>query len=456
MMLEYLVSNTRIVDPESGLDFEGSLGIQEGKIEGLYPATVQLPSAKKIIDANGGLLVPGFIDIHAHSDNDIPCAEKLLAMGVTTAVSGNCGLSPVNFDRFFAEFETTGYPINQLEQVGHTCLREAAGVSSLYAAAGKSQLKTMKRLAEEAFAAGACGLSFGLEYVPGTPPEEVIEMAYTAAEAGLFISIHSRSNASDALNSLYEALDLSVVTGAPVIYSHLVYMYSGELLRQALDVIEEYRKKKANIWVDSGMYTAFATLAGAAAFSEEYFEQGKLEYCRLRAATGKYAGNILDRETYLEIRRHSPMESFIYDAGSPDDVFTAYSLRDVMVSTDCIGYPAGQGHPQGAATYPYFFRTLVKERKQLSLLDAIKRCTLLPAQAAGLAAKGRIAPGMDADLVILDWYRLREHADFPGIGDPGAPPSGVQYVFVNGILSIQNEKRLSGINAGTAIKPRVS
>jgi N-acyl-D-amino-acid deacylase len=229
-------------------------------------------------------------------------------------------------------------------------------------------------------------------------------------------------------------------------------MYRGETLKQALQVIAEYREKNAPVWVDSGMYTAFTTIAASPCFHEAIFLDNDSELSRLRAATGKYTGQILNRDKYIEIRSSYPGEFIIYDPGDNNDVFTAYSLPDVMVSTDCIDFPAGQGHPQGASTYPYFFRTLVKERQQLSLSEAVKCCTLLPAQVTGLDTKGRLSTGMDADLVVLDWERLREHAGFPGSGDPGAPPSGVKHVFVNGVLSIQNEKRLPEASAGFCIK----
>jgi N-acyl-D-amino-acid deacylase len=97
---------------------------------------------------------------------------------------------------------------------------------------------------------------------------------------------------------------------------------------------------------------------------------------------------------------------------------------------------------------------LVKETQELSLHEAVKRCTLIPAKAVGLETKGRLACGMDADLVVLDWERLREHADYPGTGDPDALPAGVKHVFVNGILSIKDEKRIPGANAGCSIKRR--
>ncbi|MDR2952244.1 MAG: amidohydrolase family protein, partial [Treponema sp.] len=252
-MLDYLIINARIVDPEKGAEFTGSLGVKAGKIDCLNQVSAPLPSAKETIDAEGGVLCPGFIDVHAHSENSVPCAEKLLAMGVTTAVSGNCGYSASNFRHFFAAHEKSGYPVNQLEQAGHGILRRKAGQKDINAPANENQIEKMKTLAAEAFSAGACGLSFGLEYDPGASREEVIELSRAAAEAGRFISIHGRCTRPDDLDDLKEALDLAVITGAPVIYSHLVYMYTGDPLKEALKIITEYREKNAPVWVDSGM-----------------------------------------------------------------------------------------------------------------------------------------------------------------------------------------------------------
>lgn len=448
----FCVKNARLLDPESGRDFMGSLLVEGETIAGLYPAPAPPPKADRTLDAGGGLLTPGFIDIHSHTDNDVPCAEKLLAQGVTTAVSGNCGISPVDFSAFFAEFEAAGYPINQAEQAGHSALRAAAGQNNVYAPASAAQIEMMKKLAGEAFARGACGLSFGLEYAPGSPPAEVLELAKTAAEAGRVISIHTRLTKPNDIDSLREALELAPETGARVVISHLVYMFTGGGLKRAVELITQYRKNGADVWVDSGMYTAFATYAGTPVFDEQVFREWGFSFDKLRAATGKYAGQVLTPEQYREIRRDSPGELFIYDAGVPEDIYTAYSLDDVMVSTDAGKAPPGQGHPQGAATYPFFFRVMVNETKKLTLPDALRRCTLLPARAMGWTKKGRLVPGADADLVVLDMENLREGAGFPGTGDPDTPPSGIRHVFVNGKLAIENGKRLSGVNAGKSLR----
>lgn len=454
-MLDCLITNARIVDPEGGGDFYGSLGIRGGKIalirEGPESGTGGESGAKRILDARGCLLVPGFIDIHAHTDSSVPCAEKLLSMGVTTAVSGNCGLSPVDFPAFFRAFEARPYPINQAEQAGHTELRRAAGQGDVRAPASADQITRMKGLVQDALDAGAAGLSFGLEYVPGASPQEVLELASLAGRAGRPVSIHTRVNGYNDTASLREALDLSVKTGGRVIISHLVYMYTGEELKRAAEVIDGYRDAGADVWVDSGMYTAFASFAGTPLFDEKTFFGRDFSFEKLRAATGKYAGQFLNMEKYKEMRNCFPNDSFIYDHGTPEDICAAYALADVMVSTDCIAYPDGQGHPQGAATYPFFLRTMVKERKQLSLVEGLRRCSFLPAEAMGYLGKGRIKTGADADLAILDWDRLRERADFPGLGNPGAAPEGITHVFVNGVLALEKEERIPGVFAGKCL-----
>ncbi|MDR2630575.1 MAG: amidohydrolase family protein [Spirochaetaceae bacterium] len=453
-MLDYLVTNARIIDPESGRDFMGSLGISGGKIAGLYsPEEGAKERALQKLDAEGGILVPGFIDVHAHSDNDIPCAEKLLAMGVTTVLSGNCGRGAVDFDTFFGEFEESGYPVNQAEMTGLSSLREEAGQENVYQCASAAQREVMKELAGKALDRGAWGISFGIEYTPGASEEELKEMALIASGAGRLITVHVGSRYPGDTDSLAYILEMGMKFGVRVIISHLVYMFVGDPLRKAMEIIDRCRAKGADVWVDSGMYTAFATGADSAVFDEQNITYGgDFHFDRLRAATGKYAGRFIDLEKFREIRRDFPGDSLIYDPGHPEDVFTAYSLKDVMVSTDCIGNPPGQGHPQGAATYPLFFRVMVKERRQFSLHEALRRCTTIPARAMGCGGKGRIAPEGDADLVILDWDRLHERADFPGLGNPDAPPDGVKHVFVNGVLSIENEKRVPGVLAGKCLK----
>ena len=181
-------------------------------------------------------------------------------------------------------------------------------------------------------------------------------------------------------------------------------------------------------------------------------------------------------EQYREVRRDSPKDCFIYDPGGPADIWQAFVPDYVMVSTDAAASLPGQGHPQNAGTYPRFFRVMVQgggltihrpasaengvreggetvtayPPYRLSLTEALRRVSRIPADLMGLN-KGRIAVGCDADIAIFDMETIGEMSDFPGIGDPNAPPQGIVHVFVNGILSFTNGRRLSGVMAGRMV-----
>jgi N-acyl-D-amino-acid deacylase len=452
-MLDYLIANAWLLDPETGNGFTGSLGIKGDKITALYPPGADTPKSAGLVDARGGLVMPGIIDVHAHTDNDLPCAERLLAQGVTTVLSGNCGISPLHINAFFEQREKKGFPVHQAEQIGHTALRDAAGLTDAYAAARDDQIERMKALARRAFEEGAYGLSFGLEYVPGASNRELVELAKTAGEAGRLVSIHTRLDKPGDIFAMEEALALPGQTGARVIISHLVYMYVGDELLRAIELIREARRGGADIWVDSGVYTTFASYAGTPLFEEKHFQDGGMSLKKLRAASGKYTGQPMDYDKYRDIRQNYPQDIFLYDQGSADDIYRAYSLEDTLVSTDAGPSPPGQGHPQNAATYPRFFRLMVKEQARFSLLEGVRRCTLLPANALGLTHKGRLKAGADADITVLDLERLREKADFPGAGIPDAAPEGVLHVFVAGKPAILNEKRQDAVMAGLPLYP---
>jgi N-acyl-D-amino-acid deacylase len=452
-MLDYLITNARLLDPETGNDLMGSLGIMGEKITALYPRGTDLPKSSCLVDAQGGLVIPGIIDVHAHTDNDMRCAERLLAQGVTTVLSGNCGISAPCIEAFYNEQEKNGFPVHQAEQIGHTILRDAVGLTDVYAPAQAGQIERMKERARRAFEEGAYGLSFGLEYVPGASNREVVELAKTAGEAGRLVSIHTRPDKPGDISAMEEALALPGQTGARIIISHLVYMYVGDELLRAVELIREARRRGADIWVDSGMYTTFASYADTPLFEEACFQGYGMRFENLIAATGKYVGQRMDYDKYRDIRRHYPQDIFLYELGSADDLYRAYSLEDVLVSTDAGPSPPGQGHPQNAATYPRFFRVMVKEGARFSLLEGVRRCTLLPAQALGLTNKGRLKAGADADITVLNLERLREKADFPGIGIPDAAPEGVVHVFVAGKPAVLNEKRQDAVMAGLPLYP---
>ncbi len=446
-MLNYLIENARIVDPVRDHVFEGSVGITGGRIVGIYAPGQELPQARERIDAHQSLLLPGFIDIHAHTDNDIPTAKKLLAQGVTTVLAGNCGFSPEDLPTFFEQCKQ-GYPLNQAIQVGHDTLRNAVGLTDIFAPATDEQISQMSVLAQEAFEQGAWGLSFGLEYDPGATTEEVRRLARVAADAGRIVSIHTRCEGGHEIEGLKEALDLALEIGARVQISHLVYMYTKQLLPQAIELIASYKDRGLDIGVDSGVYTAWSTYAYSPSFSPEGLARNGVTYEDLVIASGPHVGEHGSKELVEWLRKNDDHAGIICDPGAPGDVEKALLVEDTMLSTDCGKAAPGEGHPQAAASYPLFFRRFVFDRPLLSLPEAARRTSYLPARALGLLSKGTVQVGADADLVIIDPEHYDSQADFPGVGSPDLAPTGVSYVFIGGQLAVNEDGPLSGVSVG--------
>jgi N-acyl-D-amino-acid deacylase len=309
-------------------------------------------------------------------------------------------------------------------------------------------------LAEKAFTEGAIGLSFGLEYAPGSSFEEIVALSQVAAKYGRLIAIHTRMLSCGDLASLVEAVNIGKITGGRVLLSHFVYQYGCGLMREALAIVDEARQNGLDIWLDSGMYTAFASFVGTPVFSEKYMAEFGWKPEDLMAATGKYCGRRLTRQLYEEMRNQHLDESVICFTGNEIEIYEPFSRDYAMVSSDIGPTPSGstrEGHPQNAGTFPRFFRKLVREKHSLSLNQAVAKCTLLPADTLGLTGKGQLTEGADADLVIWDSDRITDRADFPGIGSPDAPPEGITHVIVSGQIAVMNNRIIQGVLSGKTI-----
>ena len=450
---DLVIRGSMLVDPEKLTITEGNLGVRDGRIAALTREDIH---GREVIDARGKLVAPGFIDIHGHIDGHRECAALSAVQGVTTTVGGNCGIGPLDLETFFVEQEQRGFPINQAQLVGHSItLREKAGLTDPYQAASPRQIAHMAELAEIAFQQGAIGLSFGLEYAPGSSWAEITALSRVAARHRRLVPIHTRMLARGDLASLQEAIDINAATGATVLLSHFVYQYGGGLMGEALALVDDARRQGLRVMVDSGMYTAFATFIGSPIFSPAYMKEFGWQPGDLLAATGQYCGLRLTEPLYHELREQRPQETVICFSGNEAEIGDPFLKDYTMVSSDAGPSPSGntaEGHPQNTGTFPRFLRKLVREQQKLPLAQAIAQCTLLPAQTLGLARKGRLAPGCDADLVIFDFDRITDRADFPGLGRPDAPPEGIAAVLVNGRVVAREGVVLPGVLPGKPIR----
>lgn len=450
MKYDFVINNGTIIDPKRRKSTVANLGILNGKISTITRENIEGTSE---LDVTGKIVCPGIIDIHAHVEGNLECAKVMAAMGVTTVYNGNCGMSPKDIKEFYDKYKY--FLINQVEQIGHTTLREQAGVNNRYRPSTKEEIKIMKANLEEAFDFGVSGLSFGLEYVPGSSATEVLELAKIAAKYGKLISIHTRSDCYAGLITLREAIDITRKTGAAVNISHLVYQFGMGMAGEALHIIDEAFKEGLDISVDSGLYSGFATSIGSAVFDEGCIEKWGCDYSSLIAGTGKYRGQRLSKEIYEELRYNYPEDTVIGMVGKEHEVFEILDKPYMMVSTDAgTMYDNGiPGHPQDAGTFPRFFRTMVKEQDRLTLIEAINRCTYMPAKRLGLENKGIIDVGADADILVFDADLIEDKAMYPCFGSTDLRPEGIEYVFINGVMAVKGKEVLD-VNAGNVIKDK--
>jgi N-acyl-D-aspartate/D-glutamate deacylase len=445
-MFDIVITNGILIDPEALTRSKGNVGIANGKIAVITKEKIY---GLQEFDACGKIVCPGFIDIHGHIDWDDYCGELSLRQGITTTVGGNCGLSPLDINSFFAAQEKQGFIVNQAEFIGHSIsLREEVGATDPLKPATAEQLSRMEYLVEKAFEEGACGLSLGLAYAPGSSNNEIINLSKIAARYGRIVAVDTRMLTGIDMYSLVEVIAIARQTGARIQVSHFVYQYGTGVMDEALAVINRARAEGLDIRFDSGMYTQWATHIGAVLFSEEYMETNGWKLEDILVITGKYNGKRLNMEIYHELRTHHPHTAVVVFTGIEEEIYMALHHPYAMPSTDTGTYVPGEGHPQIAGSFPRYFRKMVVERYELTIMEAVRKATLLPAETLGFNTKGRLRKGMDADIVVFDIKNITDKADF---GLPNAYPEGIDYVFLNGKL-VLNKGELVDTKAGKAVR----
>ena len=448
-MLDVAIHHAVVIDTEKNVEKKINIGIKDGKVVLLTTDTL---IATRVIEAKNLIASPGFIDVHGHVDGYAYSGELSACQGITTTVGGNCGLSPVDIADFFARQMRDGFVINQAELIGHSfSLRQAVGIADPYRQASPKEFAAMEELTRKALQAGACGVSFGLDYSPGASFTEIAALANVCAEFNRVMPIHTRLFTQNDLYSLFEVLAVAKRTGVRLLISHFVYQYGTGIMEEALDIVDQAIQSGIDVKIDSGMYTDWTTFIGTATFDEQTIADNEMRFSDMVVASGKYIGKRLDRDLYLKMRKDYPNESVICFMGNKAEIYTALKKSYAMPSSDIGTYKKGEGHPQIAGSFPKYFKEMVKERGDLSLIEAVTKATLLPAKTFGFADKGAIKVGSDADITLFDFEHLADNADFPDRGKPDAKPTGIEYVLVNGKLVV-DQGIFTGEKAGRIVR----
>ncbi|MCR4429565.1 MAG: amidohydrolase family protein [Tepidanaerobacteraceae bacterium] len=439
--MKIVIKGGRVIDPETSFDTATDVTVSDGIISRIGQTS---GPADLIIDAEGRVVCPGFIDIHMHEDAIIPQGvhkttqtrvfDCMLNMGVTTAVGGNCGESPEDIGQYAGMLEKTGLPVNFCCYMGHKTLREMVGLKDPYIPASGSQIEEMKSLLKKALQDGAVGISFGLEYTPGAPTEEMIALGNVLCDfENRLMAAHYRYDAERGIEALRELIYVSETTRIPMQISHLGSCCAFGNMKEGLALIDSAKQQSLDVEADCYPYDAFSTTIGSPVFDPGCFDRWKCDYDAVLIAEGKYRGSYCDESIFNELRKNYPQTIVVAFVMNQNEVKEAIRHPGIMVASD--GYiHDGQGHPRVAGTFPKVLGRFVREEKTLDLIEAISKMTILPAKRLKLSGKGRIREGCDADIVIFDPELIADRATFER---PLESPSGIDCVIVNGKVALE-------------------
>ncbi|SKC84966.1 N-acyl-D-amino-acid deacylase family protein [Maledivibacter halophilus] len=443
-MYNLKIRNGKIIDFEKETQTICNIAVKNGKIVCIGQCS---EDAEKEIDAKGNIVSPGFIDIHMHEEtigntidgDDYDIANKMLSMGVTTCVSGNCGNNRQSIYEFFEFVDRKGAPVNYLSFIGHNYLRNVIGVER-YTSATKEEILKMGNLASDAIEKGAIGISFGLEYSPGIKYSEVIDLCNSIKDKDILLSAHYRKDAKYGIDSIKELINISMETGLPMQISHLGSCTAYGMMKESLRVIEEAVKSGVDISADCYPYDAFSTYIGSSVFDDGCFNLWNKSFDSILLTEEPYKGVRCDKDTFYKVRKEYPNMLAVAFVMNEEEVIEALKSPYVMVASDGL-YNRGQGHPRGAGTFPRILGKYVRELNALSLTDALKKMTIIPAKRLGLNNKGQIKEGYDADLVIFNPDKIIDTASFD---KPTEKSEGISYVIIDGKIALEDNKIENG------------
>ncbi len=426
--LDILIKNGRVVFPDEGVERNCAIGILTDRIASIGE---QDEPAMRVIDAEGLIVSPGFVDIHMHNEekeDPFTVQRSLLLQGVTTALAGNCGTG-LFIDEYASMFD--GLYLNLAFLTGHTRLREAVGITDVYREATEDEISGMCGLLERELDMGSFGLSFGLEYAPNTSKNEIIRLSkvLTSYDRRL-ISVHIRHDGPACIGAVREMIDLARETSVRVQLSHIGSMTAFGQSREALDMIDQARSEGVDVRFDTYPYEAFCTYIGSTVFDPGFEKRWNKGLDALEVASGPNRGRRLDEDLYQRLRSDAPETLIVAHVMNEEEIRACMRHPLAALGSDAILQNKG-GHPRAAGAFPRGIRWLREDG--LSWPQALSHATVTPADDMWLVS-GRIARGAPADLVIFDPDKFTDRATFK---DPLLPPGGIEWVIAGGRVAVE-------------------
>ncbi len=485
---DLIIRGGKVVDGSGNPWYHADIAIKNDRIAEI--GQLSNHEAKRLIDAHGLVVAPGFIDPHTHALRgifEVPNAESALLQGVTTLTEGNDGSSPYPIDRHYTDIDNLRISPNWAVFVGQGTIRQRVIGFGLRKAT-PDEMERMKQMVRDAMEQGALGISTGLFYVPGsfTSTEEVIELSKVAAEYnGIYIS-HIREEAAQLIDSVQETIRIGEEANIPVQITHhkVIGVENWGASIESLRLVDEARKRGVDVTIDQYPYTASQTSINA--LIPQWAQAGGRE---------EMLSRINSAETYSTIK-NEVVAKILYDrgGGDPKNVFisrnswdpdmagknlaelaidaglepTPENAADVVFDIirgggatavyHAIGpedvdrimqHPAtaigsdgpvgvfGEGapHPRQYGTFARVLGLYVRERKVLSLEEAIRKMSSQSARRLGIHDRGLITKGYFADIAIFDPDEIIDKATFE---NPHQYAIGTKFVLVNGTVVVEN------------------
>ncbi len=438
------------------------------------------------LDAGGRLVcAPGFIDVHTHDDAALiryPGVEFKISQGCTSLVIGNCGFSGFpatgtddiesiagaawpDLDGYRQAVEARGFAANAMPLIGHNTVRAITIGPADPRPAGPADLAAMRGHVRAAMEQGACGLSTGLIYTPGkwAPAQEIIELARAAGEAGGLYASHIRDEGDRLLESVAEALRIGAGSGCAVHISH--HKAGGRAnwgkVAASLAAIDQASAAGADVTLDFYPYTAssgpMAEYTSPETVTADWAQANQFASCppfpqyQGRVVSEVAAAQGLSLPALVEQVLTAPGGRRTISIGfgmSEEDLVSNVRHRRMMIGSDGIPDLDGLPHPRLFGTFPRVFARYVRDRAEITLTEAVRRMTSLPAGRFGLAGRGTLAPGNWADVVVFDPDRFRDEATY---AEPKREAAGLHWVLVNGELAYDHGRH-TGARSGRLLR----
>jgi len=455
---DLVIQGGRVLDPETGLDAVRNIGIRGGTIARITSEPLR---AAKTLDATGLVVAPGFIDLHSHGQDPENYRLKVQD-GVTTALELEIGSADVR--EFLREREgrslvhfgvTASHPFTRVKALGGKIVPGAIvpqASPQTDARTTPEQLAEIKNLLSREIDAGALGIGMGIAYTPGATRFEVIEIFRLAAERRVPVFVHLRSTGpiepGSSIESISELVAAAAVSGASL---HIVHMNSsgGKDGVRCLAMVEGARSRGIDVTTEAYPYIAGMTAINSGVFNPGWQERIGIDYKDLQLVE---TGERLTKESFDRLRALPDPKLVIIYQNTDEMVDAVITHPLVMIASD--GYIAkAKGHPRSAGTYSRILARHVRSQRRLTLMDAIRKMSLMPAQrlervSSAARRKGRIQEGADADIAVFDPNAVEDRATYDR---PAEPSVGYRYVLVAGTPVVQDGKVVENVFPGRAL-----